>query len=1044
MVYLNENKEKLKNILTEMFQFEQADLDFGIYRIMNQKRSQIEHFMNNELFEKIDEAIAPLKSSAYKENEIEIKKKINTLNEVNEDGSLDDKILTLEEELASYSALDTDKIESEIYSYLTEFFRRYYDEGDFISQRRYKDGVYAIPYEGEEVKLHWANCDQYYIKSSEYFNDYIFEDSHRQKVHFKLLDAKTDKDNNKGDKRTFQIIKDINKFNENMDEKDKLNANPEIIDDVLVIYFVYTEDETNQKKRNEEAYEYLVNKFNENKWTNYAVLVDKRRKKDKSELEKQLLRYTARNTYDYFIHKDLKAFLTRELDFYIKNEILHIEDMNPENLLKVQEYLIKVKTVENIANVVIDFLVQIEEFQKTLWLKKKFVTCTNYCITLDKINEKFYVDIINNEKQIDEWKKMFAIDELPGFSGKLNKVFLEENPYLLVDTKFFDYEFKEELIESIENLDEQVNGLLINADNFHALNLLQEKYENKIDCVYIDPPYNTDSSPIMYKNNYKDSSWLSLMYDRNLLSLQLANQNALFINTIDEAEYQNLIHLNNQVYGKDNYIGTITVKCNPQGRVSNKVNQTSEFNIIFAKDIDEIGTLYVDKIDNYTEKTPFKRTGTNSRREERPLRFYPMLIKNDKVFMIEDDEYFNIYKKNNDFDDNYVKQLKKKYESKGYKFILPQKEDGTFLVWQREFVRAKKEFETYIVSSDSIYTPGFTKEIPKTLWESAKFANPEYGTEYVKHVLMNTAKNDVSKNTPKSFYTVEQMINLNESSLILDYFAGSGTTAHAVINLNREDDGDRKYILVEMGEYFNTVTKPRVEKVIYSKDWKNGKPVDRDGVSQIIKYITLESYEDALNNIKFKDNEMISLFDDPSITKEYMLSYMLSKETEDSMCMLNIDALSHPFEYKMKIEENFEIINKAVDIVESFNYLIGIKVRHNCAVENYDADFSKGDYGKEKAELKSGNKYKFKRIDGVLPNGKKALIIWRNLTDDIKKDNIVLNEYLNKKQIKSTNSSYDVIYVNGDNFIKNLSPDGDLKVKLIEEEMKNKMFEGVK
>ena len=121
------------------------------------------------------------------------------------------------------------------------------------------------------------------------------------------------------------------------------------------------------------------------------------------------------------------------------------------------------------------------------------------------------------------------------------------------------------MIESIENLDEQVNGLLINADNFHALNLLQEKYENKIDCVYIDPPYNTDSSPIMYKNNYKDSSWLSLMYDRNLLSLQLANQNALFINTIDEAEYQNLIHLNNQVYGKDNYIGTITVKCNPQG-----------------------------------------------------------------------------------------------------------------------------------------------------------------------------------------------------------------------------------------------------------------------------------------------------------------------------------------------------------------------------------------------------------------------------------------------------------------------------------------------
>ena len=119
------------------------------------------------------------------------------------------------------------------------------------------------------------------------------------------------------------------------------------------------------------------------------------------------------------------------------------------------------------------------------------------------------------------------------------------------------------------------------------------------------------------------------------------------------------------------------------------MNQTSEFNIIFAKDIDEIGTLYVDKIDNYTEKTPFKRTGTNSRREERPLRFYPMLIKNDKVFMIEDDEYFNIYKKNNDFDDNYVKQLKKSMNPRGINLFC-RKKKMELLVWQREFVRAKR------------------------------------------------------------------------------------------------------------------------------------------------------------------------------------------------------------------------------------------------------------------------------------------------------------------------------------------------------------------
>ena len=281
--------------------------------------------------------------------------------------------------------------------------------------------------------------------------------------------------------------------------------------------------------------------------------------------------------------------------------------------------------------------------------------------------------------------------------------------------------------------------------------------------------------------------------------------------------------------------------------------------------------------------------------------------------------------------------------------------------------------------------------------------------------------------------------------MVLDYFAGSGTTGHAVINLNRKDENNIKYILVEMGEYFNTVTKPRLEKNIYSKIWKNGKPVDREGISQIIKYMTLESYEDALNNIVFSSKNIFSLLPENSeLKQEFLLSYMLFKETEDSKCMLNIDLLKNPFDYRMKIAKNNEIGERTIDLVETFNYLIGFSVIKNYSIQRYDAEFKVDFYEKEIAQLKLGEKYNFKLIEGILPNGDFALIIWRNISTDIKKDNLVLNAFIETKKEELSNFSYDVIYVNGDNFIKNINFCKNLKVKLIEEEMKKKMFEGVK
>ena len=201
--------EKLKGILREMFQMDQADLDFGIYRIMNARRAEIEKFLDQELLPQVNEEF-----NRYRGTEIEGKKKelaqlVATIRDSGMNPDDSPKVQGIREELAKYG--DDEALANDVFSHLTSFFRRYYDGGDFLSLRRYKKDTYAIPYEGEEVKLHWANADQYYIKTSEYLKDYAFKLANGKKAHFKLVDATQEKDNIKteaGKERKFKLYDD--------------------------------------------------------------------------------------------------------------------------------------------------------------------------------------------------------------------------------------------------------------------------------------------------------------------------------------------------------------------------------------------------------------------------------------------------------------------------------------------------------------------------------------------------------------------------------------------------------------------------------------------------------------------------------------------------------------------------------------------------------------------------------------------------------------------------------------------------------------------
>jgi adenine-specific DNA-methyltransferase len=278
-------------------------------------------------------------------------------------------------------------------------------------------------------------------------------------------------------------------------------------------------------------------------------------------------------------------------------------------------------------------------------------------------------------------------------------------------------------------------------------------------------------------------------------------------------------------------------------------------------------------------------------------------------------------------------------------------------------------------------------------------------------------KGDKKFTFPKSIYAVMDCINIalnqNHSGITLDYFGGSGTTGHAVINLNREDEGNRKYILVEMGDYFETVTKPRIQKVIYSEDWKDGKPVSRMGISHCMKYIRLEQYEDTLNNLIVKDESKLWTGDE-QFNNSYMLGYMLDTETQDSL--FNLKWFENPFEVSLKVTRNNEMKEQKIDMVDTFNYLIGL----NVASISYP---------------KKG----ICTVEGVTRRGEKTLVIWRDCT---KVDNAALESFFSKSAYSTKGDEFDRIYINGDNNLENLrTSEEHWKVVLTEEEFSKRMFE---
>jgi len=1056
------NLEKFKDLLAELFMFDRSDLDFGIYRIMNAKRDEITQFLDSDLLPQVRETLSELETGDRAEIESELNKAEAQARDLGVDPVDSPKVKDLWAKLGETP--DVAAIESEVFSDLYSFFRRYYHEGDFISLRRYKEGVYAIPHEGEEVKLHWANADQYYVKSSEWLRDYAFTLADGRRVRFKLVDAQTSPGDTKpapGQERRFILCED-----EPLAEADG----------ELHIRFGFRPDPEKRKQAafNAAAVESILGAQGYTAWI--AGLVAKKpteKNPDRTLLEKHLNEYTARNTFDYFIHKDLGGFLRRELDFYIKNEVMHLDDIESETAPRVEQYLGKIKALRRIAHKIIAFLAQLEGFQKKLWLKKKFVVETSYCIRLGCISPEFYDRISSNEAQREEWIKLHSIDEsqgdltTPAYSVPLAPDFLNARPTLMLDTRHFDAGFTAALLGKLGSLDEQTDGTLIHSENFQALALAQSRYRRRVRAVYLDPPYNTDASPILYKNGYRRSSWISLLSERLILDKELREEPSVRCFAIDDFEYADLRGL---LEGDPQELlhATATIRSKPQGRpTATGFSANHEYAIFWGAPDATIGRL--PRLGSKAERYPhsdekgsfawanFRKAGTDSDRLDRPKSFYPVFRLNDQVRI-----------PNMTWDAAREEWDLQEEPGHGEIAVWPIDSTRKEKVWTCSPARARAEIDDIRVAGDADggvelqkkYRPNQQGALPGTWWSDPKYSASESGTKVLKDLF---GRKDFDY--PKSISLVEdclRVLAVEGDTTVLDYFAGSGTTGHAAINLNREDGQNRRFLLVEMGPYFSTVLVPRLKKTVFAPEWKDGRPKgyatpqDASRTPRILKVIRLESYEDALNNLEPRRNEKQEglLFSPQSqgvdgLREQYMLRYMLDVEARGSQSLLNVAAFTDPTAYKLKVQRpgSDETREVNVDLLETFNWLIGLTVQHIAAPQTFSAEFERDDAGrlqlKGRLQQADDGPFWFRRVEGVAPNGDRTLIVWRKSTGDGEQDNLALDHWMTEKlKINTRDFEFGVIYVNGDNNLENLKrPDDTWKVRLLEEEFHRLMFD---
>lgn len=852
----------------------------------------------------------------------------------------------------------------QVFNLAYEFFSRYYSNGDFIPQNRYGGrDKYMIPYNGQEVELYWATRNAYYVKTMEYFTNYSFVVSdpfspeYRYRVNFKIREADLEKNYVVSEKKYFFLddnpIEDYERgvnifFNYRPMKEDEnivLQGNEKTIIDTL----------------KQEAEDYILKEVTAE--LREILSRDSMEKKDeRSIIRRHLDIYFKKNESDYFIIKNLKGFLYSELENFIKNEILNLDDGFdvPEN----SRYI--AKAISSLCKKIIDQISQIEDFERKLWEKRKFAYNVNYVITLDRIAGKNHgIDLVKKlmestgfDQQVEEWSSLgvingdFSKNEL--VINTINSYKLNEKyKFLPLDTKYFK-ELQLEILSLFDNLDEELDGWLIHSENYQALNTLLPKFNKSVQTIYIDPPFNTGKD-FLFRDNYQDSTWLTLMENRLELGKKfLRDDGSIYLHLDHISEHYGKLLLD-RIFGINNFQAKITWNTgeNISGFKSQSMNWIRQ----------------ADFLQFYSNSRKFKFTKVYEplAKDNYPYGWLDILGSDKENLFIEIFENGDLVKKNISIEvkpkgtiwnDVYSFQYSEPRITESLGFISNQKPENLL----RRIIQSSSEKGDIIL--DFFLGIGTTTAVAHKL--KRKWIGVEIGG-FFKETYIDQIE---VKNS--------QISMINEKAIINIVLEKKESKVISVKKLGLL--GRMKIVLSGDSEFFAIHSKQK-RKPHLSRDikWLGG---------GFFKYCDLEQYEDSLNNIRISDQNLDKI-------KTHLLRYILKFGTLNSQIFVNREVLSDPFNFNMKTVESGVEKEVTIDLVETFNLWHGVSVERILSFKD----------GDRKYIFVSGRK-----------DMNRLLTIWRNAINlNYERDrDFMLNILKDKFNIEDNKTEFDQILVNSD------------------------------
>lgn len=767
----------------------------------------------------------------------------------------------------------------ELFDKLYDFFQHYFSESGSIYFRNTAQhhNIYEKVYtDDRDVMLFWKTHMLYYVKTDRLFNS---------------MDVEVD-----GEKFFFDVSgMELKRANE---KRGLIYDYKSYRDGKVILAVTYAEG--NRKTKIDDILKAVKTK---------GVTLGE------ETLEKAFRVFEKQSEVDYFINKNARAFLCEQFDLWIYQYLFKGESIFNETRLQ------QLQAIKEIAYKIINFIAQFEDELVRVWNKPKFALNSNYILTLDKISSKApgYLPFLLHdhpgiEHQIKEWQGLGMVDkkfkpEMVLEQDLVGEPLYPQYQYLPLDTKYFkDVEL--EILSFFDDLDSSLDGWLIHSENYQALKTLLPKFQERVKCVHIDPPYNTDTSGFLYANKYQHSSWLTMMENRISHSMAMLSKDGSFLCHVDENEYERLHLLLEQLPIPN--AGTITWdKRNPMNAGSGIATQheyivwrTKQGTPIYLRneivlEMLKVARELVEKYGKGSEKAQKEYASWVTGNAE--------LSGGEKAYRYLDEEGV-VYQSVS------LRAPEPRKDPKFHKPLIHPITKEPCAVPPNGFSRTPETLKDMIQNGEIIFGEDETtqprQKVPLTEGKRRQISSLIQDGRKGKADL-DLLGLDFPYCHPVSLY--EKLTGAaSESSedIILDFFAGSGTTAHAVFNLNHLDKGKRKYILVELGKHFDTIILPRIKKVTFSDKWKDGMAQEGQGSSHFAKYFELEQYEDTLRKAHYEDAPLFAG------TQDAYTSYVFLRDLK------LLDAMKVD-KKKNKVEVNLEKLYNGIDLAETLSCLTG-------------------------------------------------------------------------------------------------------------------------